>query len=90
MMTGRMNLERIDAAIKAGTVVIGAGFDLLLDNQPSDVSARTVTDILHQYVNAVKESRAKHFPEMAETIGRDVDAWLNSLPHIHPFEKRSL
>ncbi|NVL91307.1 MAG: hypothetical protein HWN69_10050 [Desulfobacterales bacterium] len=85
-----MNLEKIDAAVEAGAVIIGTGFDLLLNNQPSDISSRKVTDILKQYCNAVKESRAKYFPEMAKTIGRDAEIWLNSLPHIHPFGKRIL
>ena len=85
MITSGMNLDKIDAAVAAGAVIIGTGFDLLLNNQPPDISSRKVTDILKQYCNAVKESRAKYFPEMAQTIGNDVDAWLNSLPHIHPF-----
>jgi len=43
-----------------------------------------------QYINAVEESRAKYFPEMAEAIGKDTEAWLDYLLHIHPFEKRNL
>jgi len=85
MITGGMNLGKIDAAVEAGAVIIGTGFDLLLNNQPSDISSRKVTDILKQYINAVKESRAKYFTEMAKTIGQDAETWLNSLPHIHPF-----
>jgi len=85
MMTGGINLEKIDAAIAAGAVIVGTGFDLLLNKQPPDISSRKVTDILKQYINAVEESRAKYFPEMAEAIGMDEETWLNSLPHIHPF-----
>ncbi len=85
MITGGMSLEKIDAAIAAEAAIIGTGFDLLLKNQPKDISSRKVTDILKQYITAVKESREKHFPEMAKTIGRDAKTWLNSLPHIHPF-----
>ena len=85
MITGGMNLEKIDAALSAGAVIIGTGFDLLLKNQPLDISSRKVTDILKEYINAMKESRMKHFPEMAKTIGKDAETWLNSLPHIHPF-----
>ncbi len=85
MITSGMNLERIDAAIEAGAVIIGTGFDLLLKNQPKDISSQKLTDILKQYINAVKESRMKYFPEMAKTIGKNVETWLNSLPHIHPF-----
>lgn len=85
MITGGMNLEKIDVAISAGAVIIGTGFDLLLKNQPPDISSGTVTDILKEHINAVKESRTKHFPEMAKTIGKDAETWLNSLPHIHPF-----
>jgi 2-keto-3-deoxy-6-phosphogluconate aldolase len=87
MITGGMNLKKIDAAVEAGAVIIGTGFDLLLNNQQPDISPRKVTDILKQYINAVKESRMKYFPEMAKTIGKDADAWLHSLPHIHPFGK---
>ena len=87
MITGGMNLERIDAAISAGAVIIGTGFDLLLKKQTPGISSGQVTDIVKQYINAVKESRAKYYPEMAEAIGRDAETWLNSLPHIHPFGK---
>lgn len=90
MITSGMNLEKIDAAVAAGAVIIGTGFDLLLNNQFSNISCRQVTDILKQYCQTVKESRAKYFPEMGEAIGRDAETWLNSLPHIHPFEKRIL
>jgi len=85
MMTGGMNLDKIDAALEAGAIIIGTGFDLLLKNQPSNIASHKVTDILKQYCNAVKQSRAKYFPEMAEAIGGNTEVWLNSLPHIHPF-----
>ncbi len=49
------------------------------------ISCHQIADILMQYINAVEESRAKYFPEMAEAIGKDTETWLNSLPHIHLF-----
>jgi len=54
------------------------------------ISCHQIADILMQYINAVEESRAKYFPEMAEAIGKDTEAWLDYLLHIHPFEKRNL
>jgi len=87
MITGGMSLKRIDAAVEAGAVIVGTGFDLLLKGQPSNISSRKVADILMRYIEAVNGSRAKYYPDMAKAIGGDAEAWLNSLPHIHPFEK---
>ena len=88
MITGGMSLKRIDAAVEAGAVIIGTGFDLLLKGRPSDSSSQTVADILKRYVKAVKESRANYFPDMTAAIGGDVETWLNSLPHVHPFDEQ--
>lgn len=74
MITGGMSIERIDAAVEAGAVIVGAGFDLLLRGQPSNISSRKIADVLKQYIEAVKESRAEYYPDIGTAIGGDAAA----------------
>ena len=85
MVTGGMTLERIPKAIEAGAVLIGSGFDLILKKQPTGVSVRKIAGILKNYLNNVKEARARKWPCLAKAINRNDQVWLDSLPHHHPF-----
>jgi len=84
-VTGGMTLKRIPEAISAGAVMVAAGFDLLLEDKPENISRAEVAKIIKEYLEATRISRKKQWPEMFEASGVDKQTWLDSLPHYHPF-----
>lgn len=85
MVTGGASLERIPSIVDAGAAAVGTGFDLILKDTGPEVTVDEVADILRQYLHAVQEARAAKWPQMSKAIGGDTQAWLDSLPHYHPF-----
>jgi len=86
MITGGMTADRIPLAVEAGAVVAGAGFDLLLKGKDADVGTSGMVDPLRRSLEAVRDARAKHFPQLTAAVGTDRGTWLAALPHYHPFE----
>jgi 2-keto-3-deoxy-6-phosphogluconate aldolase len=88
MITGGMDIQRIPEAIQAGAVLIGSGFDLMLNNpELKSLSKKKIIDILKQYRITTTEAIDSTFPELASLRkAKDID-WLNALPHQHPFAK---
>jgi 2-keto-3-deoxy-6-phosphogluconate aldolase len=84
MITGGMTTQRIPEAVTAGAVLIGSGFDLMLKGERNPTRA-TIVQRLREFIEVTAEARAKQWPEMAAAMGGDAQAWLDSLPHIHPF-----
>ena len=84
-VTGGMTSERLSEAIDAGAVLIGSGFDLTLEGLSADAGLDQVTERVAMYMNAVKVVRAKKWPDLERAAGADVQTWLESLPHYHPF-----
>lgn len=84
MITGGMSTERIPEAVEAGAVLIGSGFDLMLQGEKNP-SMATVVRRLREFMDVTAEARARRWPEMAAAMGGDAQTWLDSLPHIHPF-----
>ena len=64
---------------------MASGFDLTLKGLPTDVSRKQVVEILKQYMAAAQAARAERFPQLADAAGADRQAWLDALPHYHPF-----
>ena len=85
LLTGGITRERVAECVDCGGVTIGSGFDLMLD-RGTDYSKAQIVKVLKGYLDAVAEARAKKWPEMSECIGGDLRAWLDSLPHYHPFQ----
>ncbi len=85
LVTGGMTPHRIPEAIEAGAIIVASGFDLILKGQPSDISCTKAAELLSVYLNATRQAREKYWPEMTRAIGTDKQAWLDSLPHHHPF-----
>ncbi len=85
LVTGGMTTERIPEAIGAGAMIVASGFDLILRGRPKDVPCEEVTDVLKQYLDVTKAARKKAWPELARAVGGDRQAWLDELPHHHPF-----
>ena len=84
-VTGGMTTERIPLAVEAGAVAFAAGFDLMLKDKPRDIAPKEVAEALKPYLTVTSEARAKKWPALGEAIGGDRDAWLDALPHYHPF-----
>ena len=85
MVTGGMTPQRIPEAIEAGSITVGAGFDLILKDQPSDVSCEETARRIGPYLEAARTAREKRWPALAAATGADRQTWLNALPHHHPF-----
>lgn len=84
VITGGMTTERIPEAIAAGAVLIGSGFDLMLQGETNPSKAVMVRRI-REFVDVTNEARARKWPEMAAAMGGDAQTWLDSLPHYYPF-----
>ncbi|MCL5103191.1 MAG: bifunctional 4-hydroxy-2-oxoglutarate aldolase/2-dehydro-3-deoxy-phosphogluconate aldolase [Armatimonadetes bacterium] len=84
LVTGGQTPERIPETIAAGAVLVGSGFDLILNGMSPNVSCEEVANVLRMHLDVTNEARAKYWPDMAG-VGSDREAWLNSLPHYHPF-----
>ena len=84
VITGGMNCLQIPEAVGAGAVLIGSGFDLILRDQTNLTQAKVVSR-LREFVRVTAEARASKWPAMAQAIRGDRQAWLDSLPHYHPF-----
>jgi 2-keto-3-deoxy-6-phosphogluconate aldolase len=83
--TGGLTPERIPETVAAGAVVVASGFDLTLKGRSKDITAKEVAEVLRQYVDAARAAREKTWPQLARAAGLDRKAWLDSLPHWHPF-----
>lgn len=89
MITGGMTPERISLAVEAGAAVAAAGFDLMLKGRDTDVGASEMAEQVRRSLEAVRDARAKRFPQLAAAWGADRETWLAALPHYHPFENLS-
>jgi 2-keto-3-deoxy-6-phosphogluconate aldolase len=85
MITGGMNLERMKDGFAAGAMIIGSGFDLILKDQPNDISCSGISAKLKAYIDAAKAARNQIFPQLANTQNLPTDQWLKILPHYHCF-----
>ena len=84
-VTGGMTPERIPEAVSAGAVLVAAGFDLILKGTPESISRGEVAALIREYIDAADTARRKTFPQMMQADPSDRQAWLDSLPHFHPF-----
>lgn len=84
-VTGGMIPERIPEAVSAGAVLVAAGFDLILKGKPEGISRGEVAKLIRTYIDVTRKAREETFPEMMRTDPSNRKAWLDSLPHYHPF-----
>ena len=85
MITGGMTLERMKDGFAAGAMIIGSGFDLILKDQPNDISCSDISAKLKAYVDTAKATRSQIYPQLADTQNLTTDQWLKVLPHYHCF-----
>jgi len=85
MVSGGMSLNRISDAFEAGAVTTASGFDLILRGKPKDITSKEVAEVMRQYFEAARAARESALPELAKAVGGDRQAWLDALPHYHPF-----
>ena len=83
-VTGGMTLEKMGSAYDAGAVMTASGFDLTLSGAPDDVDVAAAAEVTRNYVNAGSAHQRRAFPQIADRQASDA-AWLDSLPHWHPF-----
>lgn len=84
MITGGMTTERIPDAVDAGAVLIGTGFDLMLQGEDNPSKALVIRRV-REFLDVTADARAKRWPKMAAAMDGDDQTWLDSLPHYHPF-----
>ena len=84
-LTGGMTTERIPEAMAAGVMVVGSGFDLMLKGSPTTLPAKGVAQVVRAYLNVTREAKRKAWPALARAEGTELPAWLEALPHNHPF-----
>jgi 2-keto-3-deoxy-6-phosphogluconate aldolase len=87
MVTGGMTLERLPIAVKNGAVLIGAGFELILNGLERNASVMQMAGRLAQYIDATRKARDEKWPALADARGSNFNAWTAALPHYHPFNK---
>jgi 2-keto-3-deoxy-6-phosphogluconate aldolase len=85
MVTGGMSLDRIPLAVRNGTVLAGAGFDLMLGGCGPDVSVSHVAKTVTKYLTAMQTARFEKWPALADAGDRKFEEWVAALPHYHPF-----
>ena len=85
MVTGGQTPETMGASFEAGAVAVGTGFDLTLKEEPRSVGVDKIAEITKMYLQAAQGARAKAFPELAAADSGPDEAWLEALPHWHPF-----
>jgi 2-keto-3-deoxy-6-phosphogluconate aldolase len=85
IVTGGQTPATIPATIQAGAMMIGTGFDLTLKGQPADVGVPKITEVMKQYLQVSQQARAQTWPDLAKTDAGPKQAWLDALPHWHPF-----
>ena len=84
-VTGGISDERMREATEAGAVLLASGFDVMLKGRPTDIGVKEIAEALSLYVETAQQSRKQVWPEVAAAVGADRQAWLDSLPHYHPF-----
>ena len=85
LVTGGQTPERIPESIQAGAVLIGTGFDLMAAGLPAEASVDDLARTLRRYMKTTQDARAEAWPELAAAQGGPKQAWLDALPHWHPF-----
>ena len=84
-VTGGMTLERIPETIQAGAVLIGTGFDLMLNGYDGD-DPDEIAAVVRRYMQAVRDVRLSVNPALA-TLDTCDDAaiWRQLLEYHSPF-----
>lgn len=70
----------------AGAVLVGTGFDVLLKDRDKDISAKDIAKEVKTYLKAAQLARHAAWPALAKADGGEKAAWLEALPHYHPFK----
>ena len=89
LVTGGQTLDAIPSTFEAGAVMVGSGFDLTLKGMPGNVSVDEIRQVVERYLHVSREARAEAWPELAAADNGPDDAWLDALPHWHPFEAKT-
>ena len=85
IVTGGVTTERMDEVMGAGAVLAATGFDLTLKGESADVDPKHVIEVTRAYLDAAQAAQRKAFPDLAAAAGAEPEAWLDALPHFHPF-----
>lgn len=85
-VTGGMSLDRIAPTVESGAVLVGSGFQIILEGMDSDPRPDAVAEAIRARIEKVRETRASVWPALAEVEETDGHTWLNALPHHHPFQ----
>ncbi len=75
----------IEKTFAAGAVVVGTGFDVLLKGRDANISVKEIAVEIRKYIDSAQAGRKAAWPELAKADGGPKEAWLNALPHYHPF-----
>jgi 2-keto-3-deoxy-6-phosphogluconate aldolase len=87
MVTGGQTPEAMPATFASGAVVVGTGLEVVLKGIDPKGAAKDMAPAIVTYLKAAKDARHKAWPDLAKADGGPKEAWLNALPHYHPFGK---
>jgi 2-keto-3-deoxy-6-phosphogluconate aldolase len=87
MVTGGVTLDRVTPLISAGAAVLGSGFELILRDLPQPRTSKTIASLLQKYIETAHEAQRATWPSLEDNAVADMDTWLASLPHHHPFTR---
>ncbi len=86
MVTGGMTSERIPEAVRAGAILTGTGFDVILqNNNPKIAGKKDMAKCLRHFQEIMQETVNEVYPQLARARKVDASAWLRALPHQHHF-----
>ena len=86
LVTGGMTRDRIPEAVAAGAVLVGTGFDVILEkSNPGIAGKKDMARCLRQFRELMQSTIDSAYPELAKARGADAATWLAALPHQHHF-----
>jgi 2-keto-3-deoxy-6-phosphogluconate aldolase len=84
-LTGGMTPERLPDAFAAGVTVTGAGFETFLSGQSAKLNPKEAGAVLRRCVEIARRAQKQKWPGPANLENADMQAWLDGLPHNHPW-----
>lgn len=86
LVTGGVTLENMANVFQTGAVMVAAGFDALVKNIAGPPTRVDLVGILRTYQQQASAIQSETYPELGAAKDADDNAWLDALPHVHPFD----
>ena len=88
-VTGGVTTEKIYEYTEAGAVMFGAGFDLIVKDQYTQLQQKPdktpIVAAFKKNLEAVQKARSKYMPGLVDKYDAPIDEYLDAIDHFHPF-----